>query len=97
MFVSKWILTIFACALPLNIVHRIWDRFICDGWESVLRIGLAVLKRSEKNLLATSIDDVFVYFDNLPKDVLDPNELFQCSYEIKIDKELSRKIKECKN
>lgn len=47
MFVSKWVLTLFSCVLPLPIVMRIWDSFLVDGWECILRIGLAILKRSE--------------------------------------------------
>jgi hypothetical protein len=106
MFVSKWILTLFACMLPLPVVVRIWDNFMCNGWESVIRIGLAILAHSEGNwretnrflvcleyLLSIPMDEIFVYFDSMPENVLDPNRLFATAAKFDIDESCINKIK----
>ena len=93
MFVSKWILTLFACMLPLPVVVRIWDNFMCYGWESVIRIGLAILAHSEVHLTDTPMDEIFVYFDNMPEDVLDPSRLFKTASMFVFDQECVNKIK----
>lgn len=43
-FSSKWIMTIFACFLPFDMLAPIFDMFLMDGWSAVFKIGIALLK-----------------------------------------------------
>lgn len=45
-FASKWFLTLFACILPMEIVLRIWDVFLYEGWEFIFCVSLAILEHS---------------------------------------------------
>ena len=50
-FTSKWIMTIFACFLPFEVLPPIFDMFLLDGWRAVFRIGIALLKEMEPLLM----------------------------------------------
>jgi hypothetical protein len=50
-FTSKWIMTIFSCFLPFDVLAPIYDMFIIDGWKAVFRIGIALLKDMEHILI----------------------------------------------
>jgi hypothetical protein len=66
-FANKWFLTLFGCVLPLPTVLRIWDMFVCDGWEVIMRLGLAVLKHSERT-----------YIYNFRNEIVDHTKLQLC-------------------
>ncbi|KAI8063759.1 rab-GTPase-TBC domain-containing protein [Gongronella butleri] len=52
MFASQWFLTLFAYVLPLDLVTRIYDLLFLEGaTEVMMRVAIAMLKRSEARLL----------------------------------------------
>ena len=68
-FTSKWIMTIFACFLPYSILSPIYDMYLMDGWKSVFRIGISLLKEMEEIMLQMDMVDMSTYFrDNVRKD-----------------------------
>ena len=50
MFASKWLLTIFTYSFPLDVVVRVWDIFMSEGWTIVFKVSLALV-----NLLRNDI------------------------------------------
>jgi len=50
-FTSKWIMTLFACFLPYEVLPPIFDMFLMDGWTAVFRLGIALLRDMEPLLL----------------------------------------------
>lgn len=44
MYLSGWLLTLFAYSLGLDCVARVWDVFFRDGEKMLLRTALAILK-----------------------------------------------------
>ena len=50
-FTSKWFMTIFSCFLPYSIISPIFDMFLMEGWRAVFRIGVALLRVLEKDLI----------------------------------------------
>jgi hypothetical protein len=70
-FTSKWIMTLFACFLPYEVLPPIYDMFLMDGWRAVFRIGIALLKEMESPLLQMDMVDMCNYFrDNVRKEKL---------------------------
>jgi hypothetical protein len=70
-FTSKWIMTIFACFLPYEVLAPIFDIFIMDGWRAVFRIGIALLREMEPVLLQMDMVLMCNYFrDNVRKEKL---------------------------
>jgi hypothetical protein len=45
-------LTIFACALPVRSVLRVWDTFLAEGWAAIHAVSLAILSSVQTELLA---------------------------------------------
>lgn len=49
-----WFLCVFVNALPLEVTLRIWDCFLHEGSKVIFRVGLAIFKRHEAELLKAS-------------------------------------------
>ena len=79
-FTSKWIMTLFACFLPYEVLPPIFDMFLMDGWRAVFRVGIALLRDMELNLLQMDMVDMSTYFrDSVRKDKI--NNQFKLFYE----------------
>ena len=67
-FVSPWFITVFTNvyidAKDLNnrkLVMRIFDLFIFSGWKAIIKIGIALLKYNECNILNLPFEDLLNY------------------------------------
>lgn len=60
MYASQWFLTLFAYAFPIPLVMRIYDIIFAEGAaETIMRIAIALLKRSQDQLLEmTEFEDI---------------------------------------
>jgi hypothetical protein len=56
MYCVHWFMTIFAVYFPMDIVVRIWDVYLIEGRKTVFRIGLAIMKIHEDELMDLSFD-----------------------------------------
>ena len=61
-FTSKWFMTIFACFLPYHLMPHIFDMFITEGWKALFRIGIALLKQLEPELIGKDMMATSEYF-----------------------------------
>lgn len=63
MYASQWFLTIFAYIFPLPLIFRIYDIMLAEGVaETVMRIALALLKKSTRRIVAlTEFEDIMDY------------------------------------
>ncbi|KAG0175746.1 hypothetical protein DFQ28_003224 [Apophysomyces sp. BC1034] len=53
MYASQWFLTLFAYAFPIGLVIRIYDIAFAEGAaETIMRVAIAMLKRSQADILA---------------------------------------------
>jgi len=55
-------MTIFSCFLPIDVVTPIFDMFIYEGWRSVFKVGIALLRYLEQQLLEMDMTDMSSYF-----------------------------------
>lgn len=52
MYASQWFLTLFAYVFPIKLVTRIYDIIFAEGAaETIMRVAIAMLKRSQSTLL----------------------------------------------
>jgi hypothetical protein len=73
-------MTLFACFLPYEVLPPIFDMFLMDGWRAVFRVGIALLRDMELNLLQMDMVDMSTYFrDSVRKDKI--NNQFKLFYE----------------
>ncbi|CEJ00880.1 hypothetical protein RMCBS344292_14923 [Rhizopus microsporus] len=53
MYASQWFLTLFAYALPMELVNRIYDIIFAEGAaETIMRIAIAMLKKSADHIIS---------------------------------------------
>ncbi|CAO3615614.1 unnamed protein product [Mucor hiemalis] len=66
MYASQWFLTLFAYAFPMELILRIYDIVFAEGAaETIMRVSIAMLKRSEKKLMQlTEFEDILDYLSN---------------------------------
>jgi hypothetical protein len=62
LFLSKWIMTVYASYLPLNTLLHVWDCFIVQGWQAVFKVGIAILKELTPELMEADLDKVSAFF-----------------------------------
>ena len=49
-------MTLFSAQMPLEYTVRIWDIFFIEGHKILYRIGLAIMKLNEKELLKADFE-----------------------------------------
>lgn len=94
MLANKWFLTMFACMLPLAVVLRIWDIFLVDSWEQILRIALAIVQHTKEDLLKLRMEKLLDYFDTVDDDLIDPTRLFKTSKSFHLDNAILMRLQE---
>jgi hypothetical protein len=57
-YASQWFITLFTYSFPFDLVTRAWDVFLVEGWKSVYRLALAVLKSQESELARMDFDEL---------------------------------------
>jgi hypothetical protein len=60
-FTSKWIMTVFANSMPFEAIPFIFDNLLQDGWTSVYRVGISLLRSMEPKLLTMDMFDITKY------------------------------------
>ena len=81
MFVTQWLLTVYTSSFPFDLVSRVWDSFLVEGWKVVYRIMLALLKYAEGTLLELSFEHILHYLSSFPPKV-DGQTIMQGSLKI---------------
>ncbi|KAI9506518.1 rab-GTPase-TBC domain-containing protein, partial [Coemansia spiralis] len=66
MYVSQWLMTMFAYRLPIELTFRLFDVVFAEGLDSLLRIAIAVLKRSQTRLLSLGFEAILQYLNDGP-------------------------------
>lgn len=82
LYSSRWFGTL--CSdLPIEVTLRVWDILINEGSKIIFRIGLVILKLSQKKLKAKS----FEHFNDIIKETqakLDPDSTIQLALSFKV-------------
>ena len=103
-FISPWFITLFLNSRQYNsekdspkILIRILDKFILNGWESLMKIGILILHSFEKEIMKMNYEEIlkFLISDLLKTDFLkDGNiDLFEkCFDEKQIKNDLIKNI-----
>ena len=62
-FASRWFLTLFSYSMgPCECLYRFWDVFFHEGWKTVFRAGIAMLKSVKERLLSMSLEEISKFF-----------------------------------
>lgn len=66
MFATQWLLTQYTSSFKFDLVTRVWDCFLFEGWKITYRVMLSLLQHSQATLLAMSFEEILAYFRDLP-------------------------------
>ncbi len=70
MFASKWLLTIFTYSFPLDVVVRVWDIFMSEGWTIVFKVSLALVNLLRDDIMReTNFENVLRMLEEYPLSV----------------------------
>jgi len=61
---SEWFSTLFSYNMDFDLTCRIWDILFLEGEDYLFKIGLAILKISERDLLALEFEEIMIYLKN---------------------------------
>ncbi|KAI9322606.1 rab-GTPase-TBC domain-containing protein [Dichotomocladium elegans] len=64
MYVSQWLLTLFAYKCPIQLTFRVFDTFFLEGATVLLRFSLALMFRSQQTLLGLEFDSLVEFLNN---------------------------------
>lgn len=66
MYVTKWFVTLFTRDFGFDLVVRVWDIFLHQGWKVIHRVALALLKMHERELLSMDMEKILYFVRELP-------------------------------
>ncbi|CAJ1934280.1 unnamed protein product [Cylindrotheca closterium] len=66
MYATQWLLTQYTSSFNFDLVVRVWDSFLGEGWKIIYRVMLALLSQSQQKLLKMGFEDMLAYFRELP-------------------------------
>jgi len=85
MFATQWLLTMYTSSFPFDIVTRVWDCYLVEGWKVAYRVMLALLEGCSAELLKLRFEDILGYLKDLPHRVK-PDELLEATFKIPLRK-----------
>lgn len=77
MYASEWFSTLFAYNFNFELTSRIWDVFLVEGLDYLLKIALALLKISEKHVLNLGFEETLIYLKERGYNTVIDNTIFK--------------------
>jgi len=69
MYATEWLMTMFTRGFSFDLVTRVWDIYLAEGFKIVYRVALALLKTIEVQLLASQFEDIMMSIRSLPENI----------------------------
>ncbi|KAL3763418.1 hypothetical protein ACHAWU_001991 [Discostella pseudostelligera] len=66
MFVTPWLLTAYTSTFPFDLVARVWDCFLVEGWKVLYRVMLSLLEFASKDIFDLQFEQILSYFRDFP-------------------------------
>ena len=96
MYATQWLLTVYTSSFKFDLVTRVWDVFLAEGWKIVYRVMLALLQHASPLLMTLNFEETLAYFRELPNQV-DANKIMDIAFSIPLRKKhLAKHEKEYK-
>jgi hypothetical protein len=92
MYATQWLCTIFARDFHFELVTRVYDVFLNEGWKVVQRVAIAVLVTNEKELLSRPFENIMYYFKEIHLH-LNADKVMDTGFSIRVTKAEIEKIK----
>ena len=91
LYASEWFICLFSKDLNINVVVRIFDVFLLEGYKIIYRFALAFLKLKEKNFLLSKGMMESMSVLRQPLDNIDIEYLFNIAFGFHLSKNMIKK------
>ena len=72
---TKWFMTLYTAVTPFIVTVRIWDLLITEGVASLFKVGMAILRTVQMEIIGHELEDVVACFEGLKAHPFNPDEL----------------------
>ena len=69
MFATQWLLTVYTSSFKFDLVTRVWDCFLVEGWKATYRVMLSILEHYQNELLTMSFEEILGFFRTMPEKI----------------------------
>jgi len=83
MFVTQWLVTLYTSSFPFDLVSRVWDSFLVEGWKVIYRVMLGLLKHAEPTLLQMPFEQILMFLRDYPS-MIDGQTIMRESLQIRL-------------
>jgi hypothetical protein len=66
MYATQWLLTQYTSSFNFDLVTRVWDCYLVEGFKIIYRVMLALLQHVQPILLKMSFEEILGFFRELP-------------------------------
>lgn len=66
MYATQWLLTQYTSSFNFDLVTRVWDCFLGEGWKIIYRVMLALLSNYQSRLMKMGFEEILAFFRELP-------------------------------
>ncbi|TMW62537.1 hypothetical protein Poli38472_005155 [Pythium oligandrum] len=97
---TQWFATMFARVLSIDVLLRVWDLVLLDGWKMIYRIALAITAHLRPQIISLDMEACSEYFRNHSKlqlYQLSANELIASAFSYKITNKMLATMEEERN
>jgi hypothetical protein len=81
MYATQWLLTQYSSSFRFDLVMRVWDAFLGEGWKPTYRVMLSILQHFQPMLLRMSFEEILALMREIP-DRVDGATIFDTSIKI---------------
>jgi len=69
MFVTQWLVTLYVREFPFDLVARVWDSFLVEGWKVIYRVMLSLMEEASRDILGLQFEGILHYLRDFPSSV----------------------------
>lgn len=81
MYVTEWIMTMFCRGFSFDLVSRVMDAFVNEGYKVVYRVALALIKNIEKAIMTSKFEEIMALMRKMPT-LVDAPVVMKIAFEI---------------
>jgi len=74
LYLYEWFMSLFAKALNMDIVCRVWDLILLDGIQIMYKTAIVILSTLEEQLLESDFDQIMQVLKNTSKLITEEDE-----------------------
>lgn len=90
MYATQWLLTQYTSSFHFDLVTRVWDCFLVEGFKTIYRVMLALLQQAQPTLLKMSFEEILGFFKAMP-DQVDGNTVMETAMKIPLKRKHIKK------